>query len=287
MIQRVLCAIVVTGAICAAPAAAAPFTFNNGNVDGRFATATRPDVVGQFEIESADDFVLGDETRIGSASFIGLLPAGATIGSISEVVVEIYRVFPLDSTVPPSGRVPTRTNSPSDVALDSRDSAAASLTFSASVLSGSFSAANSILPGGIHASPNQTTGGSGAVSGEEVQIDATLSTPFDLAAGHYFFVPQVSLSGAGLSFLWLSSVRPIVAPGTPFTPDLQAWVRDAALDPDWLRAGTDVVGGSTPPTFNLAFSLAGETIPAVPEPETWALMLAGLAAIGFQRRGRS
>jgi hypothetical protein len=51
-----------------------------------------------------------------------------------------------------------------------------------------------------------------------------------------------------------------VAPGTPFptgVTDLQSWIRNADLDPDWLRVGTDVVGGTTPPTFNATFSLSG------------------------------
>ena len=33
------------------------------------------------------------------------------------------------------------------------------------------------------------------------------------------------------------------------------WVRDADLEPDWLRVGTDIVGGTT---FNASFSLFGE-----------------------------
>jgi hypothetical protein len=37
------------------------------------------------------------------------------------------------------------------------------------------------------------------------------------------------------------------------------WIRNADLDPDWLRVGTDIVGGSPPPTFNGTFSLWGET----------------------------
>jgi PEP-CTERM motif len=61
--------------------------------------------------------------------------------------------------------------------------------------------------------------------------------------------------------------------------DLQAWARDD--DPDWLRIGTDIVGVPTPPTFNMAFSLSGETVAAVPEPSTRAMMLLGFAGIGF------
>ena len=51
------------------------------------------------------------------------------------------------------------------------------------------------------------------------------------------------------------------------------------LDPDWLRIGTDIVGGTTPPTFNMAFSITG--VDAVPEPSTWAMMILGFAGIGF------
>jgi hypothetical protein len=104
--------------------------------------------------------------------------------------------------------------------------------------------------------------------------------PFDLPADHYFFVPQVEVTDPNGDFFWLSAPRPIVAPnGAPFPPgfaDLQSWTRDANLDPDWLRVGTDIVGGTPAPTFNAAFSLKGET---VPEPPAWAMML--LAGVGF------
>jgi hypothetical protein len=39
-------------------------------------------------------------------------------------------------------------------------------------------------------------------------------------------------------------------------PDLQSWIRNDALAPDWLRIGTDITGQGP---FNAAFSLSGET----------------------------
>jgi hypothetical protein len=277
------------GCLCAMPAVAdigSPFFFSTGDPDRLMATASRPNVGVPFEIESADDFVLTQSTAITSATFTGLLPAGATVG---DVVVEIYRVFPALSdvgrttgttTTPPfqTPKVPTRLNSPSDVELASRDSASSTLSFQDSV-GASFTAANSVQPGGIHPKPGQTTGGDGSVTDNETVFTTTFTTPFKLPAGHYFFVPQVQVTGG--DFLWLSAARPIAAPGTPFPPgvtDLQSWTRDTALDPDWLRVGQDIVGGTPFPTFNAAFSLTGTVIP---EPSTWAMMLLGFAGLGF------
>jgi hypothetical protein len=275
------------GLLTALPAAATPFFFSTGDPDGKIATASRPTSAGKVEIESADDFGLTDRTRITSATFTGLLTGAAP--SIGEVVVEIYRVFPKDSDVgrtsgPPvfsTLQVPTRVNSPSDVAFADRDSAAGNLTFLTATL-GSFTANNSVLPGGIHPFPNQTTGGNGAVTGTEVQFTVTFTTPFDLPADHFFFIPQVEVSGG--EFLWLSAPKPIVPPGTPFPPgfnDLQSWIRDENLQPDWLRIGTDIVGAGA---FNATFSLTGQTIP---EPASIGLLAAALSAMtlaGLRRR---
>src|SRR5262249_54914425 len=154
--------------------------------DGKMATATRPGTAGKFEIESADDFVVASTTQVASATFTGLLTNGAQLSDVSQVVVEIYRVFPKDSTVPDSGNVPTRTNSPSDVAFDSRDSVGGGLKFTAMTLNSSFSALNSVEPGGIHPKPDQNTLGDGPIAGTEVKFDVKFSAPFNLPADHYF-----------------------------------------------------------------------------------------------------
>lgn len=252
------------------PALADAFFFTTGSPDGLIATASRPSVGPSLEIETADDFVLSQETILKSGTFTGLLPAGSDLSSIQNVDVELYRVFPLDSTDPPSGHVLTRTNSPSDNVFVSRDAGLGDLSFSTSTLNPSFFAANSVVYG-INPIPNTFTGGEGAVGGIETQFAFNFLTPIDLQAGHYFFVPQVQLSSG--NFLWLS------APHTPGPiPDLQTWIRNEDLAPDWVRIGTDVT--RTGP-FNAAFSLSGST---VPEPATWSIMLVGFGAIGFKMR---
>jgi hypothetical protein len=69
----------------------------------------------------------------------------------------------------------------------------------------------------------------------------------------------------GGNFLYLSTVKPAVFPGTT-VPDLQAWIRNSDLKPDWLRIGTDIIDGNPAPTFNMTFSLKGETIPEAGTP---------------------
>jgi hypothetical protein len=262
-----------------APAEADVVLFDSGAPDGKMATASRPDAGGKIEIESADDFIANSPFKINSATFTGLI-TGAT-PTIGQVTVEMYRVFPLDSTIPPSGNVLTRTNSPSDIAFATRDSTANTLTFSTATLSTTFTAGNSVL-NGINKFPNQTTGGEGGVTGTEVQFTVNFSTPFSLPADHYFFVPQVQVTGG--EFYWLSAPRPV--PGQfALNPDLQSWIRNENLDPDWSRVGTDIVGGTNPPTFNASFSLVGT---AVPEPSPMILaalgVLVGLAASGHRAR---
>src|SRR5262249_12010814 len=125
------------------------------------------------------------------------------------------------------------------------------------------------------------TGGDGAQTGTQVTFTVSFSTPFSLGLNeHDFFVPQVALAGADQNFFWLSGSPRIAAPGPPFPagiPDLQPWIRNAVLEPNWLRVGTDIIDGTAPvPTFNGAFSLIGL---AVPEPSS--LILVGVGALGM------
>ena len=83
---------------------------------------------------------------------------------------------------------------------------------------------------GIHPSPNQFTGGEGPATGEEVEIDITFTPPIFLPADRYFFRPEAQVTGG--DFLYLSAPKPIPAPA-----DLQAWIRNSNLAPDWLRSG--------------------------------------------------
>jgi hypothetical protein len=186
---------------------------------------------------------------ITQATFTGLLTAGASTADINRVEIEIYHVFPVDSDTSRTPAVPTRTNSPSDVEIDdaTRDSLDNSLSATAMVISPSFSVLNSVIDGINGANP--LTHGEGPVTGTEVTITVTFDPPILLTTDHYFFRPEVGLNNG--NFLWLS------APGPPlFTGDLQSWIRNDNLFPDWLRIGTDITGQGP---FNASFSLTGVT----------------------------
>jgi len=234
---------------------AASFSFSTGDPDGKIATLSRPSSPGKIQTETADDFFLTQSVVISQATFTGLLPLGTPLGNVRNVEIEIYHVFPGDSDTNRTLTVTTRANSPGDVeiAVATRDGRNGSLRFGATLVSASFTASNSVV-NGIHRDPGEFTTGEGAVTGEQVAITVGFNPPIALPAGHYFFRPEVESSSG--DFLWLSAPKPIVAPGTPFMPDLQSWIRNDELAPDWLRIGTDITHQGP---FNAAFSLSGET----------------------------
>jgi hypothetical protein len=260
-LRRSMFAATLTIAMGVAPLSATSFVFTTGNPDGRLGSLSQPASATKLETETADDFILTETTALKEATITGLLTAGAAISNIDNVEIEIYRVFPNDSA-PPSGNVPTRANSPADVEVDAatRDGSRRTLAFSTALLRASVPVQSSVVTG-INKAPGNVTHGEGPATGDAVQITVTFDPPIVLPSDHYFFRPEVSVNGG--DFLFLSAPRPIASPGTPFLPDLQAWIRNADLKPDWLRIGTDIIDG---PTFNMTFSLAGETIPAAGTP---------------------
>jgi hypothetical protein len=252
----------------ATPVWAEPFFFSTGNPDGLLGALSQPAGAGTQETETADDFILTETTSITGATIHGLVPAGTSLASIENVEVEIYHVFPGDSDVtrtsgPPTfstSRVPTRVNSPADNEIDTatRDGSRGTLQVSARVVKTGFSVLNTVVHG-INPAPNNVTGGEGARTGDLVEIAITFTPPILLPADDYFFRPEVLVNGG--EFLFLSALKPIAAPGTPFATDRQSWLRSSALKPDWLRIGRDIIGGNPAPAFNQAFSLTGETVP--------------------------
>jgi hypothetical protein len=269
----------------ATPARAALFFFSTGNPDGRLGALSRRPSSGKLETETADDFILSQTTSIDHATITGLIPLRTPLSNITNVEVELYRVFPNDSVQPPSGHVPSRANSPADIEIDAatRDGSLKTLAFGASLVSSTFMVSNTVVNGIIKA-PNNVTKGEGPASGEEVQITITFTPPIILPPDHYFFRPEALVNDG--DFLYLSTPRPIAAPGTPFVGDLQAWIRNSDLAPDWLRIGTDIIDDSTPPpTFNMAFVLAGNTVPEAGTPGQTNCRGKSVAALAHQFGG--
>src|SRR6266567_4163730 len=241
---------------------------NTGNTDGKLGALSRPASANKSETETADDFVLDQTTVLTGATITGLITPATPLANIANVEVELYHRFPQDSIDPPSPiKVPTRMNSPSDVEIDSatRDAHQGTLSFTTNLLNPNFSVPITVV-NKINAKPlDSVTHGEPAAIGEEVEIAITFTSPIVLPAGHYFFRPEVLVTGG--DFLYLSAPRPIMAPGTPFVGDLQAWIRNSDLAPDWLRIGTDIIDDTMPPpTFNMTFFLAGNTVPEAGTP---------------------
>lgn len=271
MHSRIFAVLSVTALLTLPAAANNLFFFTTGNPDGQMATLSRVASTGKIQTETADDFFLTQgSTTLTQATFIGLIPTGLPLNSITQVEIEFYHVFPKDSG-PFDNRVTTRTNSPADVEIASatRDSAAGTLSYSVTLLNPTFPAANSVV-GGINTFPNQFTGGEGPVTGQEVLISVNFNTPIGLPADHYFFRPEALVNSG--DFLWLS------APKGQFTGDLQTWIRNDDLAPDWSRVGTDITRQGP---FDASFSLSGTT---APEPSTLGLLGGGLTVLAYLRR---
>jgi hypothetical protein len=249
----------------ATPLWAAPFLFSTGNPTTLLGTLSRRPSPGKIETETADDFLLQETTVIKSATIVGLVPAETPLDNIKDVEVEVYEVFSKDNSDasrtsgPPlfsTAAVPTRVNSPADGEIDTATRARTdgTLTISTRILNSSFK-----VDATVRNNLSVNGGSEGAFTGEEVEIAITFTNPIILPAGHYFFRPEVLMTNG--DFLYVSGQRPI--PGAPFSPDLQGWIRNANLSPDWLRIGTDIIGGTT---FNMAFALTGETVPEAGTP---------------------
>jgi hypothetical protein len=260
-VRKVLaCATMMASTLLIAQLATAEtFSFTPGEPDGKVGALSRRASPGKIETETADDFVLQQTTIINKATIKGLLPADTDLTKINDVEVEIYHVFPLDSA-PFSGKVPSRTNSPSDVEIGTatRDGSSGTLKFSATVENASFTVDHTVV------NNIRVNAGEPGLAGEEVELTVTFTSPIILPAGNYFFRPEVLVTDA--DFLYLSVPRPIVPPGNAFVGDRQAWIRDSNLSPDWLRIGADIIVDGD--TFNMAFSLNGETVPNAATPGT-------------------
>jgi hypothetical protein len=276
-------------ACLATPMWANTFFFETGSPNTLLGALSRRPAPGKVETETADDFVLQETTVITHATIFGLIPLGTPLENIRDVEVEVYHVFSADSDVNrtsgaplfSTAAVPTRVNSPSDVEIDTatRARTAGTLAISSRILNTSFKVDNTVVNG-----ISVKTGGELSFTGEEIEITITFTSPIVLPSGQYFFRPEVLLT-SGDDFLYLSGPRPIPG-GSALSPDRQAWIRNSNLTPDWLRIGTDIIGGSpTPPTFNMAFSLTGETVPDVGTPGQTNCHGRSLSALAHQFGG--
>ena len=134
----------ITAGVLATPAWASPFAFTTGNADGRLGALSQSESSGNFATETADDFFLTETTVISGATITGLMTAPSA--NISNVEIEMYHVFSLDSNVARTSGAPTfstpevvtRVNSPADVEIDAatRDGSEGTLAFAGSSVEG-------------------------------------------------------------------------------------------------------------------------------------------------------
>ena len=280
------------GCLPAMPAAAllpAVYSFSTGDPDGKIATASRPEST-ENSRSSPRMISCSPTTSITSATFTGLVPGGGERPPTSSSRSIAY--FPRLGCRPHQRvaavldvEVPTRVNSPSDVAFLEADSATGGLVLDQGAR-GDLHRKQLGETGGIYPEPESDTGGNGAVTGEEVRFDRELHRR--LAPPRQPLFLRASGRAGQRQFLLAVGAEADRLAGTPFPPgftDLQSWTRDDSARSRLAAHRHGHRGRRPAPTFNAAFSLAGS---AVPEPSTWAMMLLGFAGLGFAgyRRAR-
>src|SRR6516164_9517406 len=155
------------------------FFVSTGNTDRKLGALSRPASAGKLETETADDFVLNQTTVITGATIIGLISPATPLADITNVEVEFYHRFPTDSANPDplAGNVPSRTNSPSDVEIDTatRDGSLGTLRFAVRLLNANSSVPESVLNGIKKKPEDPTTHGDGPATGEGVEMGSTFT----------------------------------------------------------------------------------------------------------------
>src|SRR6476659_10239816 len=95
-----LTATVLIGVSVATPAMAETFFFTTSIPDGLLGALSRRPSANKIETETADDFFLQQTTVINRATITGQIPLGTPLANVTQVEVEFYNVFPLDSVNP-------------------------------------------------------------------------------------------------------------------------------------------------------------------------------------------
>jgi hypothetical protein len=117
---------------------------------------------------------------------------------------------------------------------------------------------------------------------------ATYTLSFDLGSSTFWGRPDALVaSAAGTSATFTSGPASTATPNNDWTHETMQFVATAASTTITLQgsAGINYIG-----LDNVSVDLSSDATPppvsSVPEPQSWALMLAGLAALGIARRYR-